>query len=281
MDSAHEESKRPLMSVDLELTSSTERHKCISNRRTVFILLLGGLLGVAISQTVLLSFRTRWNEQTCTRLLSGYSPALSALEYTEYEWQNDFDHQDVYRGKPTVEKDAAWAALWEMGDIVIKLSELPLMNKSDDHSRRLYRPELGGIAANLEAFHQLHCLDMIRRYTYRNEYNNETIPADIRHVGETDLRDHVDHCITTLRLAIMCTGDVTPILMERDPDNVMNVFPDMRTPHKCRRFDKIQEWFREKSYTDWDCIQRGGVGCDIIPSQFRRPGGKMSKVPSR
>jgi hypothetical protein len=30
-------------------------------------------------------------------------------------------------------------------------------------------------------------------------------------------RMHVDHCIETLRLALMCFADVTPILMLNDP----------------------------------------------------------------
>lgn len=84
------------------------------------------------------------------------------------------------------------------------------------------------------------------------------------------MRDHIDHCITTLRLAVMCTSDVTPILMERDRENILEVDPDMRTTHKCRRFEKVQDWFLENAYTDHDCILRGGQNCSIIPVEFQQ-----------
>ena len=122
------------------------------------------------------------------------------------------------------------------------------------------------------------CQDMIRRYTYLDVYTNETLPADFRDVPARYLREHVDHCITTLRLAITCAGDVTPILLERDPESTEDVLPDLRTTHKCRNFERIQEWFIENSYTDWDCIQRGGIGCDIIPARYQRTDGSQKGV---
>ncbi len=99
---------------------------------------------------------------------------------------------------------------------------------------------------------------MIHRYKYLDTYTNEALPADLRDVSAPYLSEHVDHCISTLRLAITCASDVTPVLMERDPKHTLYVLPDLRTTHKCRNFGKIQAWFVENSYTDWDCIQRGG-----------------------
>lgn len=69
----------------------------------------------------------------------------------------------------------------------------------------------------------------------------------------------------------MCTSDVTPVLLERDPDDRLRVKADFHTLHKCRDFERVQRWFREESYTDWDCIQRGGVGCEVIPRRIRSP----------
>lgn len=112
--------------------------------------------------------------------------------------------------------------------------------------------------------------DTIRRYTYLDSYTDETMPEDMKNTPAEFLREHVDHCITTLRLALTCTSDVVPILMSRGRgDQEINVDPDMRTTHKCRRFDKIQEWFIENSYTDYDCIQKKGIGCHIVPTELQ------------
>jgi len=45
-----------------------------------------------------------------------------------------------------------------VGDIVVPTVKLDLLNKTDAHTQTLIRPELGGVAANIEVFHQLHCL---------------------------------------------------------------------------------------------------------------------------
>lgn len=59
---------------------------------------------------------------------------------------------------------------------------------------------------------------------------------------------HVDHCIETLRLALMCTSDVTPMLIERSPDRLLGHKLDFNPYHKCRNFDKIAEFVDEKDY---------------------------------
>ena len=113
--------------------------------------------------------------------------------------------------------------------------------------------------------------DLIRRYTYLDTYSPSDLPADFQDVDADYIRTHIDHCISTLRQAIMCTSDVTPVLLERDVDDSLAVKGDFHTLHKCRNFEKLQAWFVEESYTDWACIQKGGVGCDVIPERYKRP----------
>lgn len=108
---------------------------------------------------------------------------------------------------------------------------------------------------------------MIRAYTYLDAYTSEDdMPMDFQDVDDEYRRQHVDHCITTLRLAITCASDVTPILLRRDAENPLSVLPDFRTSHTCRNFDALHTWFVENSYTNWTCIQNRGVGCDIMPT---------------
>ena len=58
------------------------------------------------------------------------------------------------------------------------------------------------------------------------------------------LRGHVDHCIETLRIAISCTADVTPVLIFADPTLPLGGYPDFETIHRCRNVDRLKEWAR-------------------------------------
>lgn len=66
------------------------------------------------------------------------------------------------------------------------------------------------------------------------------MPADISEPVAG--RMHVDHCIETLRLSLMCYADVTPLLVYEDPDAPIGVRADFNVHHKCRKFDKLIEY---------------------------------------
>jgi hypothetical protein len=92
--------------------------------------------------------------------------------------------------------------------------------------------EFGGeVMGYLDIFHQLHCLvsvkwflnvlhslvncplpykNTIRQYTYRNEYDYSNVTA-FRAPDEV-VRGHIDHCIETVRKALMCASDVSPLV---------------------------------------------------------------------
>ncbi|PLB50808.1 hypothetical protein P170DRAFT_425110 [Aspergillus steynii IBT 23096] len=138
-----------------------------------------------------------------------------------------------------------------VGDVNIPLNKLPLLNKSTDGEWKRVAPEHGGgVYALIETFHQIHCLlsgrkDVIRQYTYRDEWDYSKTPA---FDAEPHLvRAHVDHCIETIRLNLMCVGDVTPFLTISSPSRPLGELPDFNTKHKCRNFTKLQEWMRQNS----------------------------------
>lgn len=55
---------------------------------------------------------------------------------------------------------------------------------------------------------------------------------------------HVDHCIEALRIRLMCYADITPFLHLTEPGAELGATPDFDTQHKCKKYDKIQEWQR-------------------------------------
>lgn len=142
---------------------------------------------------------------------------------------------------------------------------LPEINKSITHDLKPWMPvrqiasggKGNGLYAQPEFAHQLHCLvcfrrsdwsythadayqNLVRKYTYREDwdYTHELEWAD----GPETLRSHVDHCLETLRISLMCTADVTPILITMDPVSPLGGYPDFETIHRCRNIDNLLEW---------------------------------------
>jgi hypothetical protein len=62
-----------------------------------------------------------------------------------------------------------------VGTVDVPLGKLPALNKSTEHD--WFYSENGGVLAGLEVFHSLHCLDMVRQYTYKDEYDYSDNPT--------------------------------------------------------------------------------------------------------
>lgn len=55
------------------------------------------------------------------------------------------------------------------------MSYFPYLNKSSNE--RWVKTESGGLLAGLEIHHSLHCLDMVRQYTWKSEYDYSANPS--------------------------------------------------------------------------------------------------------
>ena len=82
---------------------------------------------------------------------------------------------------------------------------------------------------------------MIRRATwplskFNESWGRKLYPWDL--VDPVGGRLHVDHCIETLRLSIMCYGDVTPVLVDHSNNSIGRML-DFNVHHKCRNFESI------------------------------------------
>jgi len=63
--------------------------------------------------------------------------------------------------------------------------------------------EPGQYAILLNVFHQLHCLNMLRKRLYdKTDY-----PPDHETMG----MEHMEHCYDSLRQSLMCSADLTPL----------------------------------------------------------------------
>ncbi|KAJ5720495.1 uncharacterized protein N7483_008429 [Penicillium malachiteum] len=231
------------------------------SKKTFFLLLLANALLFCISIALIVFSVLRkptLTDAQCDRILSPYSPALEAVEYETYTFKNNFSQPSEYRGPPTPEREAAWKKLTHgmascsRDEIIRKLTEnigpainvpmekLYLLNKSTEIDWvRTPEEAGGGAAALLEVVHQLHCLGMLRKWSYREWY--EEAPPEFDG-PENLMHMHVDHCIEMLRVHLMCASDVTPFLSTVDNDSIIGKRADFESMHKCRNFSKIQEW---------------------------------------
>ncbi|PYH80072.1 hypothetical protein BO82DRAFT_433670 [Aspergillus uvarum CBS 121591] len=93
--------------------------------------------------------------------------------------------------------------------------------------------------------YHLHCLNVLRQYIGRDEYPEGLLPRILKQNSPLAIRAHVDHCIETLRLALMCNADVTPYLLyEKEVESPLQVpaREDFEAFHKCKKFDSIVFW---------------------------------------
>ncbi|GAW23811.1 hypothetical protein ANO14919_133880 [Xylariales sp. No.14919] len=194
------------------------------------------LLGAAVTREP--------NEAKCVAKTNSWSPALEAVRYQDVKWQNTFSEKSIYRGKPTKEREQAWLDLWDFGPVNIPDSRLERMNKSHEVSWARAKPEDGGgVIGLLEVFHHIHCLDLVRQYVHKDEWDYSDQPAFDG--SPEQVLEHVDHCINSLRIVLQCSADVSPYLIKNDPKRPLGIDPDFNSQHKCRDFDAIQKWARE------------------------------------
>ncbi|KAH8694008.1 hypothetical protein BGW36DRAFT_430031 [Talaromyces proteolyticus] len=182
-------------------------------------------------------------DQDCVAQLSAYSPALGAVEYKMVRFQGALLNKSPYKGAPSPEIDAAWDEIVNMGQIKVHPDDLKHLQKPTTQAK-LRTPDGEWYTGGLEVFHQLHCVNLIRQYTYLDYYHRpENRPPAFTDSNET-LRLHIDHCIDMLRQVVQCQGDVgivTSSWVAGFPDP----YPDFNSWHKCRNFKPLNDYTQQ------------------------------------
>jgi len=172
-----------------------------------------------------------------------YSPANVAVEYHKEltVFNGTFNHPSIYRGYPTPEIDAAWLRIsQDVKPTRLTREQLLMIGKEDTPSKVKFREEDGGgYMASMEVTHQLHCLNMLRKYTYHEHY--EKFDLAFVDINPEVFRMHLDHCVEIIRQNLMCSGDVGMITYEW-VKGFSRPYPDFNTWHQCRNLDKILDW---------------------------------------
>lgn len=125
---------------------------------------------------------------------------------------------------------------------MIPEEDLILLDRSATQGFVEGKREGGGVGyvGTVEVFHHLHCLNVVRQYVQRDEYPDGLVPWLFKSNSKQVARDHVTHCIATLREALMCNADLTPYLWFKGKVGEV-AKEDFRASHKCKNWDSIIE----------------------------------------
>ncbi|KAG2031723.1 hypothetical protein BDR03DRAFT_816609, partial [Suillus americanus] len=100
-----------------------------------------------------------------------------AVESTVVRFNGSLDFPSIYRGYPSPEIDAAWARISH--DVLptrMSLEEILKAGEVDSPSKVKYPAKFGGgFMVSMEAPHQLHCLNLLRKASWPEYYG----PTDI------------------------------------------------------------------------------------------------------
>ncbi|KAL1988632.1 hypothetical protein VTN96DRAFT_8332 [Rasamsonia emersonii] len=178
------------------------------------------------------------------------SPANEAVEYIpQQRFRAALFNNTPYMGYPTDETDKLWSDLYNFG--ISKISE--------EEAKKLPSPTLPipgtkDYLIELDVWHELHCLNDLRKLLYPERFPGLDALKDENGVINRDSDDfrHWDHCIDSLRQTIMCHADVAPIPFHVNVPASKGIFPRLATTHTCRNFTKIQEWAKAHHAGRWD-----------------------------
>ncbi|KAI4870513.1 hypothetical protein F4820DRAFT_403992 [Hypoxylon rubiginosum] len=159
--------------------------------------------------------------------------------------------KSIYREHESPSTEAAWLELTQIHAGLLLVSKEDAEDSGIDQETHAYfdNPEKGlvGYPVLIEATHQLHCLNLLRRYSYFNfNYTSETEHVALSGTTEYYQKLHVDHCVEYLRYRLMCTADVgiVPFVWAGKSGKLT---ADMDRMHTCRDYEAVRQFVKQNS----------------------------------
>ncbi|CAG5184140.1 uncharacterized protein ALTATR162_LOCUS10930 [Alternaria atra] len=215
------------------------------------------------------------NSQALQKVLY-YSPLLDKIEFqfenrkvegTLFDEETLSKDELLLRSHSNDASDAAWAALSVIERIPMTAEEVRRLGKDPDTVVKI--PPSYGFgdrthAVQLDAQHNLHCLDTVRKYAYREYYFPEAIDTGNGTSPLTELdQAHLSHCLSMLRQALTCNPSLD-IITHNWMRTQLYPPPDFAVNRKCIKHSQILEWQARNKIEreNWWEIGEQGPGTD-------------------
>ncbi|MCJ1420489.1 hypothetical protein MMC32_006846 [Xylographa parallela] len=218
------------------------------NRHRIIYLLFGLFFAVNALWTLLLISKS-FEQSDChgggPDLI--YSPARDIISYEVVTTHSEIDSMNAFKGLPRPELDQAWneaylycdgLPLSFCGGYLADMLEGPNIVVSSEDLKDINRTSIeladgSGYLGTLSVFHQIHCLDYIRKYIFREDYPSLEAPER--------RWQHVDHCFDEIRLSLMCHGDIALTTWSWNATEA-TPYANFNVKHECRNWDSILAW---------------------------------------
>ncbi|KAK5701749.1 hypothetical protein LTR97_004567 [Elasticomyces elasticus] len=143
-----------------------------------------------------------------------------------------FEHNDLFSGPSSLEREEAWSLMAPLGDGFILL---PNSTAQGIYDLPLGQSTSRGQIYDISVFHQLHCLANIRRHLFAmktalDEVDQHELSAHALQPHD----DHVYHCLDYIRQALMCAGDMTIEWPRTETDGSKFAVDGWGITHECK-----------------------------------------------
>ncbi|KAL4263314.1 ustYa family protein [Pleurotus pulmonarius] len=199
-----------------------------------------------------------WASKIFPELL--YSPVEHLVGYKPQKFHTGFfddEEPSVFDGPSTDAMDDAWTGLYDVYRYAIS-------TLTEEENKRLPEPtvpsfgNMSRLYGGLDVFHQLHCLDYVRKAIEPERYGNShhgrsslarrRASKDLPHVSDTE---HISHCIDMIRQSLMCSADISVISWympeASSPEHTPRPLPRFDQTRMCRDFDSLRDWARSRT----------------------------------
>ncbi|KAJ6478196.1 hypothetical protein C8R45DRAFT_1101585 [Mycena sanguinolenta] len=247
MSKAHE--YHPLMSAPSdEVESVPSPVKGTSPSKLSFAIVIALIVAETLALVITISLLfARAPHPTCTVSMDSqrvlYSPALGAVEHEVQVYHVGFPGDlSPFQIPSSPALDQMWSDLYDFG-----ISRIPKEEAARLPNKTHAIPgDDGYYIAELDVFHNLHCLNKIRMALDPDYYPDWRISTTNNWIpSQQNATEHVGHCVEWIRQAIMCNGDTSVIVWQwQDLKNISMVKGNIA--HTCRKFEKLQDWAKER-----------------------------------
>ncbi|RDW63337.1 hypothetical protein BP6252_10882 [Coleophoma cylindrospora] len=246
------------------------RLKTTTTSRFICLVSIINILVFILSISLFWSSKQRYDPQELAKKVFHYSPIIDRIDLSVHEAQINgtlFPPREPSIGRqlPNTEADKIWAEIELTRTIPITADEVRKLGKDPATVAKFEDSfwHLGPDAymAQIDVFHQLHCLNSLRKLAYPEIYGE---PNTSTTFPELFLVHH-NHCIDILMQHIMCQASPEMYTMQW-VETQTYPFPDFSINKKCKNFWGLVDWRKENGVdTDMWLKMRKPDGIEEVP----------------